>query len=229
MPKDKAKPRAKRKAQKSKPVLTMMRTNFVLEATRTDSDRPNSFREAFMRITDTSNMKSTTINNEASRMANRPDVRAEIERINREKERLRIRTRKSSATAIENALWVEASNPNGKSADKIRALQVLVSMLPPVTGESEDHSLLEKDEIIKRIESIFKESVGEPIDVSTAEAEVEVEVEVETEEPKAIASSSSRYSPSAQASIIIDGFISSDSDESQTDDDDSHEDAVPEY
>tara|TARA_R110002020_G_scaffold37165_2_gene112247 strand:+ start:1981 stop:2619 length:639 start_codon:yes stop_codon:yes gene_type:complete len=165
-----AKPDSKRKRE-----LTPKELAFIAQITRTDEGRPSSFREALMRVSDTSNQKNQTINNEASRIARRPIVRAEIERINASRERDRVRTAKSSAAAIESALWREVKDGE-RSADRISALRTLASMLPDTPEKEEDTSLLKKEEIISRIEGIFKEAVGEPIEIEAVVSKAESEV-----------------------------------------------------
>ena len=163
------KPKNKPKEVRGERALSPLDIAFINEVTRIDINRPTSYREALIRIKDVSKWKSRSVNNEASRIARKPKVIAAIAKIRAQREKDRRRTFKSTASAIEARLWVEAKDAD-KASDRINALKILYSMLPPPTEEEAADSLKSKEELIERIEEVFERAVGKPVDI-TAQAQ----------------------------------------------------------
>ena len=154
--------------------LTVKEKRFVEEITRTDSDKPSSISEAYRRAYEPKG-NMTTSRTEASKVFKRPHIQNAIAKVNSKQELERERKRKSSASAIEAALWREAQGAD-HSRDRISALKALSSLVAP-KGASDPalaSSAASNEEIIDRIKMILASTLGEPVNVTPGESDLPV-------------------------------------------------------
>ena len=139
----------------------------VRELTRTDVGRPKSVTEAYTRAYDALGARRT-VQNEASKVYNRPRVQAAIADIEAKLEQDRRRAARGNAQAIQTALWGLYNDPEARVADKINSLKALASLLPK---ESKEDSVLKDSAVSKadlqaRLEEILTSHTDKAIDIS---------------------------------------------------------------
>ena len=153
--------------------LTNNERRFVHEIMRLDEDRPRSAIDAYYIAYNTS-CKRTTASVESSRIMAKPHIKAEIDKINREREMERRRNYRLTAVKVQNALWKEAETAD-RSSDRISALRALATMIPPVDPNNPDEEIQDtayrKEALIENIKKLMSESLGEPIDVTPSQDE----------------------------------------------------------
>lgn len=146
--------------------LTVRESAFVTELMRTDKDRPKSITEAYSRVYSVENSAPITISNNASRVYRRKHVQAAIEKEKDRLERERMRAMRSSAVAVETALWAEVI-PTNSAKDRIAALKVLAAMTKSRKDESPyEETAASKEQVIDDIKKILSDSISIPIDVT---------------------------------------------------------------
>lgn len=146
--------------------LTPAQKQFVIEVTRTDPDRAPTITDAYERCYHNNSSRMTNTN-DASRLLRKPHVKAAIDAENAKIEMDRRRSRRTSATRIETALWHIVQNSES-DAVQVSALRELKTMLPKdaIEDSEENESALNKHELIDRLNTILSSRDATAIDVT---------------------------------------------------------------
>jgi hypothetical protein len=158
--------------------LTPYEVSFVTQLTRTDLAKPNSVVEAYERSYPAkANHRTNT--NEASKIFNKPRVKAAIAEIEAKLEADRRRASRGNLQAINAAFWKLYEDPQATIQNKINALRGLASILPK---DQKDESPLKDSAVSKadlqaRLEEILSTVADKAIDVSpdqTTEQDIKI-------------------------------------------------------